>query len=209
MIYLFFSQNVDAATWELILEVFEKADIPNPETKLNHERGISYDTMRERVTRAVTQVLREEELTKKLDGEPKKLNEDKKKSEEDKKRFHQSSNSYERLPKPKKSFDQHSSSSDYGTMKANKGDHMRINMTLPNKRKQGGTLLSASERNGHDGPYAMLSGSNQSLDSSPGLTDLDMCDNFVDASEMYNPVENQKNYDVTLRMDDDEKKKEY
>ena len=171
--------------------------------------------IKERVSRAVTAELQEEAWKTKVEDEAKKTNEEKKRHEDDKKRFHQSSNSYERLPKPKfTTLDRHSSSSDYGTMKANKGDHMRINMTLPSKRKPGGTILSPSERHGHDGPYAMLSGSNRSLDSSPGETDFDLGDNFVDASEMYNPVENQKNYDVTLRSSDDnrehiQKKKEY
>ena len=187
--------------------MFDRAVIPEPETKLRHEREISYDTIKDRVSEVVTQVLREEGRQK--DGEVKKLNEEKKRPDDDKKKFHQSTNSYERLPKPKISLHRNSSSSDYGTMKANKGDHMRINMTQPTKRKPAG-LLSTSERNGHEGPYlTMLSGSNQSLDSSPGMTDLDMCDNFVDASEMYNLVENQKNYDCTLRITDDEKKKEY
>ena len=40
------SQNIDSATWELILEVFDRAVIPEPEIKLRHEREISYDTIR-------------------------------------------------------------------------------------------------------------------------------------------------------------------
>ena len=111
--------------------MFDRAVIPEPEVRLRHEREISYDTIKERVSRVVTQVLREEE--RKRDDEAKKPNEEKKKPEDDKKKFHQSTNSYERLPKPNISLDRHSSSSDYGTMKVNKGDHMRINITQPTK----------------------------------------------------------------------------
>ena len=92
--------------------------MPVPEKYFKHERGISYDTIKERVSRVVTEELREYEGKKKLEDGWKKPSEDKKRNDDEKKKFHQSSNSYERLPKPKISLDRHSSSSDYGTMKA-------------------------------------------------------------------------------------------
>ena len=51
--------------------MFDRAVIPEPEIKLRHEREISYETIKDRVSNVVTQVLREEGRQK--DDEVKKL----------------------------------------------------------------------------------------------------------------------------------------
>ena len=122
--------------------------------------------------------------------------------------------SYERM-RSKTTPTDGQSMSDYGTLKAKPGDQVRINMALQSSRSkqkggsQKGTLFTPPTKkgidHGHVGPY-LLSGSNRSSAALQETT-LDVGDEFVLAQEFYDsPLENQKNYDVTLRIGDEKKK---
>ena len=142
--------------------------------------------------------------------------------EEQQRRYEGHGYSYERM-RAKTTPTDGQSMSDYGTLKAKPGDQMRLNMALQSSRSkqkvvsQKGTLFTPPAKKGvdtgHVGPY-LLSGSNRSsVDNSIGQqrgqqeTTVDVGDEFVLAQEFYDsPLENQKNYDVTLRIGEEKKK---
>ena len=100
--------------------------------------------------------------------------------------------SYASLERNTKCPVERQSVSDYGTMKVRAGDRMRLNMTIPSNRK--------------NGKISMLPGYKEPLRStSSNETTVDVIDEFVLA--MDNPVENQRNFDDTLRIGEDDKKK--
>ena len=122
--------------------------------------------------------------------------------------------SYERM-RSKTTPTDGQSMSDYGTLKAKPGDQMRLNMALQSSRSkqkgtpQKGNLFTPPPKKGvdtgHVGPY-LLSGSNRSSVALQETT-VDVGDEFVLAQEFYDsPLENQKNYDVTLRIGEEKKK---
>ena len=122
--------------------------------------------------------------------------------------------SYERM-RSKTTPTDGQSMSDYGTLKAKPGDQMRLNMALQSSRSKqkgtskNGTLFTPPAKKGvdtgHVGPY-LLSGSNRNSVALQETT-VDVGDEFVLAQEFYDsPLENQKNYDVTLRIGEEKKK---